>query len=102
MDVDTPNFVTRHIGLDLMVFLKEFEEVVEMLNAHILNAKVINDETKLDRTPLVSPKAWCQVGFVVAFFFQSTAEEIVGYDARLGQSITASTNFKVDPPILVF
>ena len=61
-----------------MVLFKEFEEVVEMLNAHILNAEVINDETKLDRTPLVSPKAWCGVGFVVAFFFQSTAEEIVG------------------------
>ncbi len=49
-----------------------------MLNAHILNSEVINDETKLDRTPLVSPKARSGVGFVVALFFQSTAEEIVG------------------------
>ncbi len=78
MDVDARNFVPRHIDLDLMVLFKEFEEVVEMLNAHILNAEVINDETKLDRPPLVSSKARSGVGFVVAFFFQSTAEEIVG------------------------
>jgi hypothetical protein len=78
LDVDARNLVPCHIGLDLMVLFKEFEEVVEMLNAHILNAKVINDETKLDRTPLVSPKARSGMGFVVAFFFQPTAEEIVG------------------------
>ena len=61
-----------------MVLFQEFEEVVEMLNAHILNTKVIHDETKLDQTPLVSPKTRSGVGFVVALFFQSTTEEIVG------------------------
>ncbi len=78
MDVDARNFVPRHIGLDLMVLFQELEEVVEMLNAHILNTKVIHDEAKLDRTPLVSPKTRSRVGFVVALFFQSTAEEIAG------------------------
>jgi hypothetical protein len=43
--------------------------VVEVLNAHILYAKVIHDETKLDWTPLVSPKARSGVGIVVALFF---------------------------------
>jgi hypothetical protein len=61
-----------------MVLFQELEEVVEMLNAHVLNPEVVNDETKLDRTPLVSPKTRRGVGFVVALFFQSTAEEIVG------------------------
>ncbi len=61
-----------------MVLFQEFEEVVEMLNVHIVNTKVIRDETKLDWTPLVSPKTRSGVGFVVALFFQSTMEEIVG------------------------
>ncbi len=78
MDVDARNFVPHHIGLDLMVLFQELKEVVEMLNAHILNTKVIHDEAKLDRTPLVSPKTRSGVGFAVALFFQSTAEEIVG------------------------
>ena len=78
MDVDARNFVARHIGLDLVVLFQEREEVVEVLNAHILNTKVIHNEAKLDRTPLVSPKTRSGVGFIVALFFQSTAEEIVG------------------------
>ncbi len=78
MEVDAHNFVPRHIGLDLMVLLQELKEVVEMLNARILNTKVIHDEAKLDRTPLVSPKTRSGVGFVVALFFQTTGEEIVG------------------------
>jgi len=78
LDVDARNFFTHHIGLDLVVLFQEREEVVEVLNAHILNAKVIHDEAKLDRTPLVSPKTRSGVGFIVALFFQSTAEKIVG------------------------
>ncbi len=78
MDVDARNFVPRHIGLDLIVLFQELKEVVEMLNAHILNTKVIHDEAKLDWTPLVFPKTRGGVGFIVALFFQSTAEEIVG------------------------
>jgi hypothetical protein len=78
LDVDARNFVTRHIGLDLVVLFQEHEEVVEVLNAHILNTKAIHDEAKLDWMPLVSPKTWSGVGFIVALFFQLTAEEIAG------------------------
>ena len=78
MDVDDRNFVACHIGLDLVVLFQECEEVVEVLSAHILNAKVIHDEAKLDQTPLVSPKTRSGMGFVESLFFQSTAEKIIG------------------------
>ena len=42
------------------------------------------------------------MGLVVAFLFQSTAEEVIGQNASLGQPIASPTNFKVDPPIDVF
>jgi hypothetical protein len=61
-----------------MVNFQELEEVVEVLNSHILNTKVIHNEAKLDWRPLVSPKTRSGVSFVVALFFQSTAEEIAG------------------------
>jgi hypothetical protein len=70
-----------------------------MLDAHILNAKVIHDEAKLDRTPLVFPKSRSRGGFVVPLLFQSLAEEIIGQNARLGQPIATTANFKVDPSI---
>ena len=72
-----PAILLSAIGLDLVVLFQEHEEVVEVLNAHILNTKVIHDEAKLD-PPLVSPKTRSGVGFIVALFFQSTTEEIVG------------------------
>ncbi len=73
-----------------------------MLDAHILNAKVIHDEAKLDWTPLVFLKSRSRVGFEVSLLFQSIAEEIIGQNARLGQPIATTVNFKVDPPIDVF
>ncbi len=70
-----------------------------MLNAHVLNAKVIHDEAKLDWMPLVFPKSRSRVGFVVSFLFQLLAEEIIGQNARLGQPIATTANFNLDPPI---
>ena len=76
--------------------------MVEMFYADVLNAKVVKDEAKLDRTPRVSPKTRSGVGLVVAFFFESTTEEVIDQNASLGQPIAAPVNFKVDPPIDVF
>jgi hypothetical protein len=70
-----------------------------MLNAHVLNAKVIHNEAKLDRKPLVFPKSRSRVGFVVSFLFQLLAEEIIGQNAHLGQPIATTANFNLDPPI---
>ena len=102
MDVDARDLVARHVGLDLVVFFQEREEMVEMFYANVLNAKVVNNEAKLDRMPLVSPKSRSWVGLVVAFFFQSTTEEVIGQNASLGQPIAALANFKGDPSIDVF
>ena len=78
--------------------------MVEMLNANVLNAKVVNNEAKLDRrTPIVLLKSRRSlIGFVVALLFQSTGVEVISQNASLGQPIAAMENFKVDPPIDVF
>jgi hypothetical protein len=52
-----------------VVPLQDREKMVEVLNAHIFNAKIIDDEAKLNWPPFVFPKAWCGSGFVVALFF---------------------------------
>jgi hypothetical protein len=70
-----------------------------MLDAHVLNAKVIHNEAKLDRTTLVLLKSRSRVDFVVSLLFQSLAEEIIGQNARLGQPIATTANLKLDPPI---
>jgi hypothetical protein len=102
LDIDACNFVVCHIGLDLVVLFQEREEVVEMFDAHVLNTKVISDEAKLDRTPLVSPKSRRRVGLNGSHPLPLTVEEIIGQNASLGQPKAAMANFKVDPPIDVF
>ena len=57
LDVDARDLVAHHVGLDLVVFFQEREEMIEMFYAKVLNAKVVNNEAKLDRAPLVSPKS---------------------------------------------
>ena len=57
MDVDARDLVAHQGGLDLVVFFQEREEMIEMFYAEVLNAKVVNNEAKLDRAPLVSPKS---------------------------------------------
>jgi hypothetical protein len=43
--------------------------MVEVLDGHVLNAKIIDDEAKLNRLPFVFPKTWCCSRFVVALLF---------------------------------
>jgi hypothetical protein len=57
LDVDDCNLVACHVGLDLVVFFHEHEEMVEMLYATVLNANVVDNEAKLDRMPFVLPKS---------------------------------------------
>jgi hypothetical protein len=43
--------------------------MVEVPDAHIFNAKIIDDKTKLNWPPFAFPKAWCHSGFIVTLLF---------------------------------
>jgi hypothetical protein len=43
--------------------------MVEVLNTHVFNAKIIDNEAKLYWPTFVFPKAWCCSGFVAALLF---------------------------------
>jgi hypothetical protein len=69
LDIQTCNLVACHIGLYLVVPLQDQEVMVEVLNAHVFNAKILDNEAKLYWLPFVFPKAWCCSGFIVALLF---------------------------------
>jgi hypothetical protein len=48
--------------LDLVVPLQDCKKMVEVLNAHIFDAEITNDEAKLNWPTFVFPKAWCGSG----------------------------------------
>jgi hypothetical protein len=68
LDIQARNLVACHIGLEV-VPLQDQEEMVEVLNAHVFNAKIVKDEAKLYWLPLMFPKAWCCSSFGVALLF---------------------------------
>jgi hypothetical protein len=43
--------------------------MVEVLDVHVFNANIIEDEAKLYWLPFVFSKAWCCSSFVVALLF---------------------------------
>ncbi len=69
MNIQDHNLVACHIGLDLAVSLQDREEMVKVFDAHVLNAKIINNEAELYWPPFVFPNIWCCSGFVVALLF---------------------------------
>ena len=48
------------------MLLENSHEVVGMLFANVLDAKIVNAEGEDDRTPLMCPKIWCDLALFVA------------------------------------
>ncbi len=84
LDIQAHNLVACHIGLDLVVPLQDREKMVEVLDAHIFNAEIIDNEAKLNWVPFVFPKAWYGSSFVVALCFEMFTKEVVGQYTSLG------------------
>ncbi len=72
-----------------------------MLNANIFDTKVIYDETELEGTPFVVPETWHGSSFIEALSNEVGPKKVIGKDAGLGKSVTALTNFKIDPAVSV-
>ncbi len=75
--VNACNFFALPVNAHGVVFFEDAEEVVGMLFAHVLNAKVINDEEKLDKAPCVVPEARRGGGFVVACGIEALPQQVI-------------------------
>ena len=53
---------------------EDISEVVKVVVAYILNAKIINNEYKNDGAPFVAPKPWRSSGFIVAIVVKARAD----------------------------
>ena len=82
------------------MLVEDAEEVVGMLAADVFDAKIVDDQEKLDGEPYVSPEARCGSRFVLPRLSESLAEEVVGDPSGLGQSIGASDDGEVHPDVV--
>ena len=53
---------------------KDSSQVVKVVLAYILNAKIINNEYKHYGAPFVEPKPWRSCGFTIAIVVKARAE----------------------------
>jgi hypothetical protein len=58
-NVHASKFIAGHVVLDAMEFLEDTEEVVEVFQAHVFDAKVVYNEAELDGSPFVAPETGC-------------------------------------------
>ena len=79
---------------------EDAEEVVGMLVSDVFDAKIVDDQDKLDGAPDVLTEARCGSRFMVLRRSESLAEEVVGESSGLGQSIGASDYSKVHPAMV--
>jgi hypothetical protein len=100
-DIRARHFIPRHDDLHAVVLLEKIKEIVEVFSYNVFNAKVVNNQAKLDKMPFVVPKAWRGGSFIVAFSNGGWSKKIVGKDAGLGKTLTPLANFRVNPTIMV-
>jgi hypothetical protein len=100
-DAHDSKFVTSHDELHSVVLLEKIQEMVEMFDSNIFDAKVVHNEVELNGMPFVVPKYRCVVSFIVALREEVGSMKIIGKDARLRKIITALANFEVYPTILI-
>ncbi len=84
---------------DFVMFLEGLAKMIQVGIADILSGKVVNNECKHDRVPLVTPKTGGGGYLVVVQFGKAVLEEVVCKNACLGETVHATAHFEVDPEI---
>jgi hypothetical protein len=85
---------------DFVVFLEDLAKMIQVGITNILNGKVVNNECKHDRAPLVTPETRGVGCLVVVKFGKAVSEEVVHKDACLGETVHATAHFEVDPGVM--
>jgi hypothetical protein len=78
--------------------LKGFDEVVGIVLADVLDAKVVNNEAEGDVAALVTPEAGGLGRGGVAVFGKVDGEANIGNEGALFEAVHALANFHVHPP----
>ncbi len=86
------------VGVTYVVFLQDFEEMVDVVLVDVLHAKVVNDEGKADGAPGVGPISWGELALAVPSDVETFFKEFLGDYAGLRKAVHASSDFaKVVP-----
>jgi hypothetical protein len=102
VDVDLPECDTtveaaEPINRDLIRLLKDSDDMLGILMAHIADAKIIQHKGKHDEARDVLPEAWSESCMMVPMEGEVSCEEVVRDNACQGYVINAFLHFHTNP-----
>jgi hypothetical protein len=84
---------------DFVVLFESLAKMIQVGITNVLDGKVVNHECKHDGVPFVAPEPGGGGCLVVVKFVKVVLEDFVGKDACLGETVHATSHFKVDPGV---
>jgi hypothetical protein len=75
--------------------------MLDVVLVDVLHAKVVDDECETDGAPVVSPVPWRDLALSIPGFVELHGEEVLRYDAGLGEAVHPVSHFAEDIAICV-
>jgi hypothetical protein len=89
----------RPVNGNLIVFLRCLLEVMKILHVSDFDAKVVNDEAKVDGPPHVAPQSGHVLALIVPLGGKTFFQQLACKNAGLGEIVHPHLDLDVDPSI---
>ena len=100
--VDAGLLVSFPILSESVVFSEDLFEVKGVEFADIFDAKIISNQAKHNRMPLVAPEAKSGGALLLVMGLEAFLEQIVGEGAQLGKAIDSVADIKINPAVNMY
>ena len=84
------------------MFRKDLFEMKGGELANMFDAKIINNQAKHNRTPLVAPESRSEGALVLFMGLEAFLEQNVGNGTRLGKAIESVVGSKINPVVNMY
>jgi hypothetical protein len=84
-NINTCKLIAGHVVFHTMEFLEDTKEIVEVIQAHKLNTKVIYNKAELGGPPFVAPETRCLSCFIKTFSLRREQRRLLDRMPALGR-----------------
>ena len=90
------------VSVDFVVLLEDIHEMLSIVLAGVLHAKIINNKGEADWAPVVAPVSWCDLALAVTCLVKAFGEEFLSNDAGLWEAVHPASYFTEDIAICIY
>jgi hypothetical protein len=89
------------VGVDCVVLFQYAHEMLDVVLVDVLHAEIVDDECETDGAPVVLPVPRRDLALSIPGFVELLGEEVLRYDADLGEAVHPVLHFAEDITICV-